>query len=349
MRNPRRPAPVRRAVIAAALLVLSGCAVPLAYPPGPGVTEPVLEDDHFVAPDGARLPLHQWTPDGPVKAVLIALHGFNDYGRFVAEGARLLSAGHGVKTYSIDQRGFGGAPHRGKWAGRRAYGADLTALATCLGKRHPGLPLFVLGESFGGAVGLTAAADGTPPGVDGYILAAPAVWGRAAMPWYQRLSLWIGAHTIPTAALSGRGLSRKPSNNIEMLRRLGRDPKVIKETRVETIYGLVNMMDDALAAAPRFRAPALILYGGKDDIVPREPMLRLVAGLPREAVGRQRFALYEEGHHMLLRDEKPDVYWRDIAAWMRDRTAPLPSGADIRGASAVAAHRSREQAGGGGV
>ena len=37
---------------------------------------------------------------------------------------------------------------------------------------------------------------------------------------------------------------------------------------MDTLRGLVDLMDAALAAAPRFHAPALFLYGGKDELVP---------------------------------------------------------------------------------
>ena len=81
------------------------------------------------------------------------------------------------------------------------------------------------------------------------------------MPWYQRLALLVGAHTFPDMALTGRGLQIKPSDNIAMLRALGRDPKIIKETRVDTIWGLVNLMDDALSSASKLSSKTLILYG----------------------------------------------------------------------------------------
>ena len=60
----------------------------------------------------------------------------------------------------------------------------------------PGVPVFVLGESMGGAVAMTAFASDTPPRADGLILVAPAVWGRQTMPFSYRLALWTTAHTL---------------------------------------------------------------------------------------------------------------------------------------------------------
>src|SRR5260370_1286892 len=116
-----------------------------------------------------------------------------------------------------------------------------------------GVPFYLLGDSMGGAVAVEAMTgeSGTPvPDVDGVILTAPAVWGRATMDLVPRLALWAGVRLAPGLTLTGRGLEIKPSDNIPMLRALSRDPLVIKETRVDTIYGLVDLMDAALDSAP---------------------------------------------------------------------------------------------------
>ncbi len=321
-------APPRRPPIAALFLLffLAACAPTLRLP-GPALGPPALSETEFRAADGARLPLHVWPSQGPPTAILLAVHGFNDYGTFIKQAAVFL-ARRGVRVYAYDQRGFGRAPHPGRWPGWRAYGADLAALVGLLRARHEGLPLYLLGSSMGGAVIMTAMNSAAFPAVDGVVLVAPAVWGRAAMPFYQRAALWLGAHTLPWLKLSGRGLRIRASDNVEMLRALGRDPLIIKETRIDTLYGLVNLMDAALAAAPRFDAPALVLYGDKDEVIPAPPTRRMLASLPRRARTRQRIARYAKGFHMLLRDLQARTVWLDIAAWMADRRAALPSGAD---------------------
>ena len=39
-------------------------------------------------------------------------------------------------------------------------------------------------------------------------------------------------------------------------------------------------------------------------------------------------AFAQKGYHMLLRDLQAETVWRDIAAWIADASAPLPSAAD---------------------
>ncbi len=313
------------------LALLAAACAPRLAPPGPGPTVPRLAAGHLIAADGLELPLRSWLPEdgAPPRAVILALHGFNFYSEFFEEPAKFWAA-RGLATYAYDQRGFGGAPDPGRWGGTAAMTADLAAAARALRLRYPDTPLYLLGDSMGGAVVLAALGAAEPPPNDGVILVAPAVWARSTLPLLYRFSLWIGAHTLPWLKVSGRGLDIQASDNIEMLRELGRDPLVIKETRIDAIHGLVDLMDAALAAAPRIETPALLLYGAKDEVVPEAPSLQLWRDLPETARGRQRRALYEDGWHILLRDLKAEVVLGDIAAWIADAEAPLPSGAEDR-------------------
>ncbi len=295
----------------------------------------------FVAADGRVLPLRKWLPPGgngagQVKAVILALHGFNDYSN-AFEGPGEAWAKRGIATYAYDQRGFGAAPERGFWPGRAALAADAATASQILRRRYPGVPLYLLGDSMGGAVAVAAMTreSGAPiPDVDGVILTAPAVWGRATMGLLPRLALWAGVRLMPGLTLTGRGLEMKPSDNIAMLRSLSRDPLVIKETRVDTIYGLVDLMDAALDSAPLLDAPLLVMYGAKDEIVPKTPIRRFVSSLPPECRHRAKLAWYKDGYHMLLRDLEGPVVAADVASWVLAPSAPLPSGADRAAAEA---------------
>ncbi len=326
--------------IAASLLLLLLAACAQLAPPGPGPTEPRLElaatdAGRFVTLDGLELPLRRWAPNPrDPEAAILALHGFNDHAGGFADPAAAWAA-LGIAVYAYDQRGFGAAPHRGLWPGVQAMTADLRDAAALLRRRHPGVPLYLLGESMGGAVLLAAAGQPEPLAADGLILSAPAVWARDTQPWYQRAALWFGRSFFPWATPSGRGLDIRASDNVAALIALGRDPLVIKETRIDAIAGLVDLMDAALAAAPRVEMPLLLLYGANDELVPKAPTLRLWRDLPGGP--GQRLAYYQEGWHLLFRDLQAAVPTSDVAAWVFRPGAPLPSRADRRAGKRLAA------------
>ncbi|NQU58885.1 MAG: alpha/beta hydrolase [Rhodospirillales bacterium] len=315
-------APRGQLALATVLLsfVLGACASPAIHPSGHESTMPSMNTDHFIAHDGINIPLRAWLPaDQNPAAVMIAVHGFNDYSNFFTEPGTFL-AERGLATYAYDQRGFGATPAAGIWPGVPTLIKDLVTVIDLVRDRHPDIPLFLFGESMGGAVVMVAIKEARKSGkslaVDGVILSAPAVWGRETMPWYQTAALWFSAHTMPKAKLTGQGLKIMASDNIEMLRALGRDPLVIKKTRVDTVYGLTNLMDVALLAAREFDLPSLILYGEKDEIIPRKPIDLMLSRLPEAGKADRKVIFYANGYHMLTRDLQGQTVWRDIAGWI---------------------------------
>ncbi len=306
-----------------AVMLLAACG-PREQGLGPVVGGSQLMTDRFLTADGVELPLRIWRPEDEARAVFLALHGFNDYSRSWERPAEWWAT-QGVITYAPDQRGFGRAPDAGIWGGVDAMTHDVRSIAGALRRAHPGLPLFIIGESMGAAVAMAATASWAEGRPDGIILAAPGVWGRDTMPWVYRSALWVAAHAMPWNLATGRGLRIRPSDNIEMLRELGRDPLVIKATRADAIWGLVDMMDAGIAAAAKVNVPTLIVYGENDDIVPRPSVEHMLArfGTP------YRFALYPDGYHLLFRDLRGAVVWQDVLAWARDQEAPLPSGREV--------------------
>ncbi|HUC16269.1 MAG TPA: alpha/beta fold hydrolase [Acetobacteraceae bacterium] len=324
-----RFAPIRRrwAVLMVTLMTVGmtvgGCAAHLV-PAGPMVTAPQLGRQVFVMPDGVRLPYRTWFPAGPKRAVMLALHGFND-SRDAFEIPAPLLAATGIAVYSPDLRGFGATSGRGYWPGTTTLVDDARTMARLLHAKYPHLPLYLLGESMGGAALMLLGAEPSPPPVAGYILAAPAVWGRADMNLFFRSALWISWKLAPGLTVSGAGLV-KASDNRAALEALGEDPLTILDTRIDTLHGLVNLMSQALSAAPRFHGPALILYGARDQLVPKRAMAAMWRALPKGAP--IRLAYYAHGYHLLLRDHDRGLPIGDIIAWIRDPHAPLPSGAD---------------------
>lgn len=304
--------------------------VPRIYPAGPVIANGQLLKDVFITPDGSHLPLKKWhTPHTETKAVIIAIHGFNDYSNFFQQAGHYFSQQQ-IISYAYDQRGFGESPNRGLWAGIDTYIADLNSFIQLIKIKHPDTPVYLLGQSMGAAIVITTITQTNHQEVDGIILAAPAVWARDTMPWYQTALLWTFAHTAPWMTLTGEGVQIMPSDNIEILKALSRDPLVIKETRVDSIYGLANLMDQAYSSASLIADNALLLYGEKDEVIPKEPTYQFLNDLPVTTTSHFTIALYKNGYHMLLRDLDAAILWNDIDFWLNTFTTPLPSGADIR-------------------
>lgn len=324
----------RFAVLALAIFALAACAPKLA-PAGAPTSSAVLSESIFTTADGLALPLRRWLPaDDRPKAVVLALHGFNDYSKAFdkvpdAPGAGPYLAARGIAVYAFDQRGFGRSPKAGIWQGRGAMVGDVKDFVALLRSSYPGVPVYLLGESMGGAVAISALAGAAPDFVDGAILVAPAVWARSTMPVTYRVALWLGVRLMPGFRPSGRGLGYQASDNIEMLRDNGRDPLFIKQTRIDAIYGLSDLMDEALARIADVKVRTLYLYGAKDQIIPKAPTREALMKMT-SAGARPQVALYPEGWHMILRDKQAQTVLDDVVAFIEAPDAPLPSRADDR-------------------
>jgi acylglycerol lipase len=322
------PSIVKGLVLIMFASILSACVptVQRAQIPAPGFEGPRFLPDRFIASDGAILGLSVWQPDADVqtKSVIIALHGMNDYAR-AFEMAGPFWASQGIVTYAYDARGFGRSPQRGIWGGQKLILEDVRTAVSVARAKHPGLPVTLVGESMGAATILAALGDDDPPKVDRVVLIAPAVWGWSNLPLAYKASLWLTAHTpVSLRPLNPpRAVVRKitASDNIPMLQRLGRDPNMLFATRLDAVYGLVGLMEKAFKSAHKVPPQTLVLYGSKDQIIPRPSVERTVARLPASI----QTVEYPDGYHMLTRDLQAQRVWRDIVAFIDDPTKPVPS------------------------
>lgn len=327
----------------ALVLLLAGCAGLPSYntvlPPLP--PSMLRADDSFAMADGARLPVRTWLPaatsngDVAPRAVVLALHGFND-SRDAWELPGPAFAAAGIAVFAPDQRGFGASPRRGFWPGEAALVSDAAAMLRILRARYPGVPVYAMGESMGGAVLMALAASGQAPAVEGWILLTPAVWGRAQMGAVLSSGLWLVSSVAPGLSVTGAEVPIRvmPSDNRDALLRLARDPLTIRRTRFDALRGLTDLMDAAQAGAPRLPARTLALYGERDTLVPAEAAGRAWDAMPPGV----RRGLYRSGYHLLMRDRARGSVISDVIAWIDAPEGWLPSGADLAAASWRSVH-----------
>lgn len=316
-----------RACVLIAILLASSigaCAETVAPLPQP-LACPRLQGGNYVTSDGTTLPLSVWLPKGPVRAVLVAVHGMNDYRLAWAPPAVAWMAA-GIATYAYDQRGFGAAARRGTWYGAETLGADLVGLVRLVEERHPKAPVFLIGESMGGAVAVLAATRPDAPPFDGVILSAPAIWDSSPQAWLLlQFARAVGA-VLPDTKVPPRGLLPAASDDPLVMQHLRNDPLVIHDTRLDTLAGVVDLMDLARRRGPSIRQPTLLLLGDDDVQIYRDAIAQLADELPDAVV-----ALYPSGPHLLFRSTRAALPTADVASWILHPHSPLPSGNGLRG------------------
>lgn len=300
------------------LSALWACA-PTIHPAGPPIAQTELTATTYRASDGTELALQTWGNLDDPDAVILALHGMGDYANAFMELGEQIGS-ETLAIYAFDQRGFGRSPSRPFWAGASSMVNDASDVLAILKARYPTRPVYLMGNSMGGAVAIITAAT-RPHLMDGVILVAPAVWNRDMMPWYQTAPLSIISHSLPWLPLTGRGLDIWPSDNIEMLRRLSRDPHMMSAVRVDLVAGVADLMDLARIRASDIRVPTLLLSGVQDQVIPPDAVAALDEAISASKPPVYHRCLYPSGYHMLLRDLNGAVVIDDIRRWvMRAKT-----------------------------
>jgi len=316
-------------LLIAICFMLSSCSTAKIQPSSAIKQSPILSQTEFIADDGYRLPITRFWPDtlpdslsdGIPRGIVVALHGFNDYSK-AFDGMCQYFVLKNLACIAYDQRGFGGTESIGLWPEKGRLQKDLYQLVSQIAQQYPQQPIFLVGESMGGAVIMTTMADtrfSLAEKIDGAILFAPAVWARSTQPWYQRVSLWLAVHTFPSWKPSAKGLGIQATDNINALRAMGQDDKVIKATRVDTLYGLTNLMDDALLAAQDISVSTLVLYGDKDEVIPKQATCNMLEAM-RFSEEHAAFINYAEGYHMLSRDLQAERVFHDSYQWITNST-----------------------------
>lgn len=298
-------------------LILFACATPHIQKKNHVTVDPQLRSDGFLTEDQYWLPFRSYKQLKNPTNIVIALHGFNDYSK-AFDGMCDFLFNANIQCIAYDQRGFGNTAQRGLSPGPGRFEKDIKLLLKEIKNRYGDTPVYLLGESMGGAIIINALASHRffwKRHLKGAILLAPAVWARQLQPWYQRYALKVMAFSFPTMKLSGSSLNIMPTDNQAVNYDMARDKNVIKKTRVDSIWGLTNLMDNALLKIKQLPVPSLILYGKKDEVIPKKAtcaMLKRINPKTQEV----DFIVYSHGYHLLTRDLQAKKVFVDITHWI---------------------------------
>lgn len=267
------------------------------------------------APVPPPLELHAWDAAGQPKAVILALHSFGDYSAAFDLAAPDLAAA-GYQVYGFDQAGFGARMLAdGRWAGEERLVADAADTARRLTERHPDTPLFLLGESLGGAVAMLVASRHPDIPLSGLILAAPAVREGIRLRYGWNVLIASAATLAPGYRLAVERAPDDPHLAPAAARRRASDPLVMHEVRMDAYWGLIQLADSASDEAGRITVPTLLLYGDLDTSVPAVGIQRL-----RERLGaRGEYQTFPRGPHLLLQGRHWPRVTAAIKRWADDR------------------------------
>ncbi|MBW5425723.1 alpha/beta fold hydrolase [Streptomyces sp. BG9H] len=316
--------------------------------PDPAAELPLLT--RVELPGGAHVPVRalrapapeRFLPSGsgpapgppPAPAVLI-LPAMGTPARFYRRFARQLH-GEGLTVLTADLRGQGEAAPRGGARGRGAHDhgyrtiveEDIPAvLAAIRAELGPEPPLYLLGHSLGGQLGLVHAALGaTPgtgigigigigPGVDGVVLVATgSVWFRAYGP-LRGPALLLGELLISaTSTLLGRWPGTRLGFGGDQPRGVMRDWARQGRTGRYAAKGSALDYETALAA---LELPVLAVSVEHDTFAPAAALDHLLGKVPRARLTRRHYTEREAGGRLdhFAWTRSGGALAKQVAAW----------------------------------
>ena len=152
----------------------------------------------------------------------------------------------------------------------------------------------------------------TPAGI---ILSAPAVITHGDIPWWQKTAVDLSKYFSWISISKAPLIKVKFTDNPYILKELRKDNNVIKNISIESVKGMLELMQVATENAYKLESETLLLYGEHDEIIPITSIVKFLNSLslkPKEFTG----IFYEQGYHMLLRDKQGVNVWEDIVSWI---------------------------------
>ena len=272
------------------------------------------------APPVAATPCLTWIdPLAKLKGVLLCVHGLGLHkGTYQQLGERMAPLGWGV--YAVDVRGFGTFM---EMPGERRVDfpgclEDVRQALLFVHKTHPGVPVFLLGESMGGAIALRVTAM-HPELVDGLISSVPG--GDRFHQAGDAVKVGMKLLTGPNKTMDVTDIVVNRSTNKEELRQAWlKDPLArFSLTPVELIQFQHFMDDNSHWAKKITQTPVLMLQGDKDQLVKKQSNESIVNEIPsKDSV----LVFVDTGEHLIVEEGQFTGYVIDtLCGWLNDHTS----------------------------
>lgn len=271
---------------------------------------------------GETIYYQSWLPEGEPRAILLIVHGLAEHsGRYANVVNRFVPLGYAV--YGVDHVGHGKSSGTRVFVERfEDYTDTLKTYFKLIRDRQPAKPVFLLGHSLGGLIGVVYLLDHQAE-VTGAVLSGPAVKIKDDV---SRSFILLGkmiSVLMPKAGVMGldaEGVSRDPA----VVQAYVNDPLVYRgKVTARLSAELVKAIRRVHAEASSIRLPILILQGSADRLVDPKGAQMLY-----DAVSSVDKAIktYDGLYHEVYNEPERDQVLGDVEAWLETHSLPRGKG-----------------------
>lgn len=263
------------------------------------------------------LPIVAWqnkTP-GPPIASIICIHGLGLENQSFRHFAAELNK-RGYMVYAQDVRGFGSWTQT-KGEENLNYNQtliDIRNLAEVILQRNPGVPVYVLGESMGGAIAIRAGAQ-LGDIINGVISSVPSAERFQA----KKMSLQTAMHFLVDrhkAFNIGNEVANLATKNADARAAWKEDPKAkMGMTPIELMKFAVFMRTTKPQASKITKLPVLMVQGLQDQLVKPQGTFDLFDAVKSTD---KTFLTIGNAEHLIFENKSPDPILMDsLDSWLR--------------------------------
>ncbi|XP_059966351.1 monoglyceride lipase isoform X3 [Mesoplodon densirostris] len=256
---------------------------------------PYQDLPHLVNADGQYLFCRYWKPSGTPRALVFVSHGAGEHCGRYDELARML-VGLELLVFAHDHVGHGQSEgERMVVSDFQVFIRDVLQHVDVVQKDHPGLPIFLLGHSMGGAISILTAVE-RPGHFSGMVLISPLVLANPESATTFKVDIY---NTDPLICRAG----------------------------LKVCFGiqLLNAVSRVERALPKLTLPFLLLQGSADRLCDSRGAYLLMESAKSQD---KTLKIYEGAYHVLHK-ELPEVtssVFREINTWVSQRTAAAGTG-----------------------
>lgn len=252
--------------------------------------------------------------DGPV---LLCIHGMGLENRAFKPFGRVMGT-RGVAVYAMDVRGFG------SWLSNSGYEdldyprvlSDIALIVGVLQERHPNSKIFILGESMGGAIALTAGSELSS--VAGIVSSVPSAQRFGS----GKMAVNVARHFVHGATKQFNILDQvaaQATSRPEMREIWALDPKARANMSSADLICFDNFMRSTESYCSKIKLPTFVVQGLQDKLVKPEGTMRLF-----NAVGcsDKTLLIIGDSEHLIFESDKhPKVLIDGLTTWLFEHSA----------------------------
>lgn len=276
---------------------------------------------HWKTSDGEQRTACSWEREGRC-GVLACVHGLSGSGEQFEPLARHLA---GFSVYALELRGQGLDPieeRRAMLLDLEAQHRDIGDFLSAVRRKHPGEPVYLVGESMGSLLSASFAAEYPEAGIEGLILSVPVVsLSRPVPAWLRSGIRMLGCvfprlKFYPSWFVNGKTVSPPLTRDRAYQDSLREKPNHLRVFTLRFLAELGDLMDRSLVTAGNVRKPVLVLAAGKDCFV---GVAQIEAWFENLGSTDKTLKIYAEAYHLLWHDHDREAVLGDVGLWLKKR------------------------------